>query len=119
MIRTARKFECTTATPPSTAFSADRADDMAVAMRLEDVGAPDGEHAIQQHPARRGIHHALPHPRLMVGAADDQVAARIGEQLRPFLQPVLVDAFGVVADQLVDAEADGEVVHAHSPISVR
>jgi len=77
------------------------------------------EHAVEQHPAGRRVHHALPHAGFVVGPADHEIAAGIGEQIRPFLQPVLIDPLGIVADQFLDAEADREVVHRQSPISAR
>src|ERR1700733_9046327 len=100
-------------------LQADRADDVAVAVRFEDICTADGKYAIEQHAARRGVNHALPHPRRMIGAADDEVPARVGKQIRPFLQPVLIDAFGVIADQLVYSEAYCDLVHHQSPISER
>src|SRR5215471_15519753 len=36
-------------------LDADRADDVAVAMRLEDIGAPECRHPIDQHAARGGV----------------------------------------------------------------
>jgi len=47
-------------------LNADWSDDVTVAMRLEQIRPANGKNPIQQHPSRRGVHHALPHARFEV-----------------------------------------------------
>jgi hypothetical protein len=92
---------------------------VAVAVRLKDIRTPNGKHAIEQHPARRGVHDALSHRRGMTGTADNQVAARVQEETGPFLQTILIDQRSIVCDQILDTDAYSEVIHDHSPINAR
>src|SRR6516225_12077071 len=89
------------------ALDADWADDVAVAVRLENIGAPECGHPINQHAARGGIDNAMRQPRLVAGTAGDQVAALLDKKIRPLLEPVLVDAVDIGGDQLIDAEPHG------------
>ena len=79
-------------------LDADWADDVAVAMRFEDVGAPECGHPIDQHAARGRIDDAMRQSRFMAGAAGDQVAALLDEEVRPVLEPVFVDAVDIGGD---------------------
>src|SRR5438477_287154 len=50
-------------------------------------------------------------PGLVAFAVGDQVAAILDEEIRPFLEPVVVDAVGIGGDQLMDAEPHRIVIH--------
>src|SRR6516165_7555222 len=89
------------------ALDADWADDVAVAVRLENIGAPECRHPIDQHPARGGINDAMRQSGLVADAAGDQIAALLDKEIRPFLEPVLVDAVDIGGDQLLNAEPHG------------
>ena len=85
---------------------------MAVAVRLEDVGAPECGHPVLEHAARGGIddaHAAM--AGLVALAAGDQVAALLDKEIRPFFEPVFVDAVDIGGDQLLHAEPNGGIVH--------
>ena len=45
----------------------------------------------------------------------DQVAALLDKEIRPFLEPVVVDAVGIGGVQLVDAEPQRGLVHCAGP----
>ncbi len=86
-------------------------DDVAVAVRLEDVGAAQRRHPVDQHAARGAIDDAVPQPPLMTVAAGDQVAAIVDEEIGPLLEPVVVDAIGVGGAQIADPQPQRRVVH--------
>lgn len=101
---------------------------MTIALWLEKIGVADGEATVKQHAASCAVHHPLPHPGLVIGAAYHQISAWVRKQVRPILNPVIVDAFGIVADQFLNAEPDRllgslavaqAVRGAYSPISAR
>ena len=121
-MRTAMKFERAWRHPVLDRPDPDRADDMAIAVRLEDVGAPECGHPVLEHAARGRIDDRVAMAGLVALAAGDQVAAFLDEEIRPFFEPVLVDAFGIGGDQLVHALPNRGVVHRggrQSPTSER
>src|ERR1700761_2682689 len=51
----------------------------------------------------------------MAVAVGDQIAALVGEEIRPLLKPVLIDAIGVGGDQCVDAQPNCRVIAFRLP----
>src|SRR5712671_5882747 len=97
-------------------LDADRADDVAVAVRLENVGLAERGHPVDQHAARHGIDDPVLQPGFMAGAAGDYIAALLDKEIGPVLEPVFVDAIDIGGDQLVHPEPDGDIVH-RAPLS--
>ena len=91
---------------------AHRPEHVPIAVRLEHQDAPQRRHPVDQHAARGAIDHPMPQPGLVAVAVGDQVAAIIGEEIRPFLEPVVVDAIGIGGAQIADAEPQRDVVHS-------
>jgi len=88
-----------------------RADDMAIAVRLEDVGLAHRHDAVGQHAFRRAVDDAVAQPGLMAVAIGNQVTAVIDKEIGPFLQPVVIDAIGIGGVEVADREAQREIVH--------
>src|SRR5882762_859942 len=91
---------------------AGRADDMAIAVRLEDAGAPHRHDPIEQHAARGAIDDTVAQPGGMALAAGDQIAAVLDKEIRPLLEPVVVDAIGIGGVEVAQREAQREIVHS-------
>src|SRR5688572_3667002 len=72
---------------------------MAVALRLIDVGVAQRLHAVAQHAARLGVDHRQRQAALLVLGGGDAVAAVLGEEVRPFLEPVGVESMRVAGVQ--------------------
>src|SRR5229473_2795842 len=91
---------------------AGRSDDVAIAVRLEDVGAAHCHDPVDQHAARGAIDDAVAQPGGMALAAGDPVAAVLDKEIRPFLEPVVVDAIGIGGVEVAQRETQREIVHA-------
>src|SRR6266513_3551119 len=88
-----------------------RADDMAIAVRLEDVGLAHRHDAIGQHARRGGIDDAVAQPGLVALPIGDQITAVLDKEIGPVLQSVIVDAIGISGIEVADREAQREIVH--------
>ena len=54
-------------------------------------------------------------PGLVALAVGDQIAAIVDKEIRPFLEPVVVDAIGIGGEQVADAEPQRGLVHRLTP----
>src|SRR5215510_16209372 len=88
-----------------------------IIVRLIDVGAPQGEHAIVQHAASTAVEEAGWHTALIVFAGRDAIQAILREERRPALEVILVDAATVGRDQMLYPA--NEVVVLRHDISLR
>src|SRR5947208_1266414 len=82
-----------------------RADDMAIAVRLEDVGLAHRHDAIGQHALRGGIDDAVAQPGLVALPVGDQITAVLDKEIEPILQPVIVDSIGISSINVADRKA--------------
>src|SRR5712671_6924777 len=92
-------------------LDADGADDVAVAVRLENVGLAERGHPVDQHAARSRIDDPVLQSGLMAGTAGDDVAALLDEEIGPVLEPVFVYAIDIGGDQLVHPEPHRDIFH--------
>jgi hypothetical protein len=81
--------------------------------RREDEGLARGDDAVDEHVAPFAGHHAHRQAALVRLPGDHRIAAVLGEELDPVLEPVLVEQFPVTGIELVNG-----ILH-HRPITSR
>src|SRR3954447_2404574 len=97
--------------PALDAIDAGRADEMAIAVRLVYQHAARCHDPVDRHVARGAIDDPVAQPGPVAFPVGDQVAPLLDKEIRPFLEPVIVDAVRIGRVKLVDAEPQCCPVH--------